>query len=439
MRLTHPLIQIGLGRSEAIDLPAFAETEIWEFRPHRGPAIVDVRKAVTECVESPCDFPAISQAVVEGDRVVLAVDGNIPSVAEVVAGVVDALPLQTLAHLSVLLSQETSPQTLVEVVDAVADRGDVLVHDPQNREQHGYLAANAAAEPIYLNRQLIEADLAIPIITARPAGSLDPNVMDGGVMPAFADADTQNRLRQETIAAGGADDREAAEAAWLLGVQMLVAVMPTARAEVAQVFAGTPAGVRRQTDLANAANHRADVAHRADISEQGREDTAEQEPAAVALAHDAPACSRKAELVFACLDGDRQQQSWQNVARALHVARHLINPGGTIVVTSHLAAPIGRSLRRLASTEDWEKTQKRLARDAGPDTLAATLISQLRQEGRVLLMSDLAAEQIESLGIGAIETPEQINRLIRGHATCAVIRSAQFCGTTQFCQPATAE
>jgi hypothetical protein len=254
--------------------------------------------------------------------------------------------------------------------------------------------------------------------------------MDGGVMPAFADADTQNRLRQETIAAGGADDREAAEAAWLLGVQMLVAVMPTARAEVAQVFAGTPAGVRRQTDLANAANLQADV------FEQDHAETAEQEPTAAALAHEAPACSRKAELVFACLDGDRQQQSWQNVARALHVARHLINPGGTIVVTSHLAAPIGRSLRRLASTEDWEKTQKRLARDAGPDTLAATLISQLRQEGRVLLMSDLAAEQIESLGIGAIETPEQINRLIRGHATCAVIRSAQFCGTAQFCQPA---
>ncbi len=407
MRLTHPLIQIGLGRSEAIDLPTFAETEIWEFRPSRGPAILDVRRAVTQCVESPCDFPAISQAVVEGDRVVLAVDGNIPSVAQVVAGVVDALPLQTLAHLSVLLSQETSPQTLVEVVDAVGDRGEVSVHDPQNREQHGYLAANAAADPIYLNRQLIEADLAVPIITARPVGSLDPNVMDGGVMPAFADADTQNRLRQETIAAGGADDREAAEAAWLLGVQMLVAVMPTARAEVAQVFAGTPAGVRRQTDSANAAN----------------------------AANDVPAYSRKAELVFACLDGDRQQQSWQNVARALHVARHLINPGGTIVVTSHLAAPIGRSLRRLASTEEWEKTQKRLARDAGPDTLAATLISQLRQEGRVLLMSDLAAEQIESLGIGAIETPEQINRLIRGHATCAVIRSAQFCGTAQFCQP----
>jgi hypothetical protein len=398
-RLTATLLRIGFGKHETVVLPAGANREVWEFRPDRGVAIERVRAATARALEAPHDFPAVSQAIVEGDKVVIAVDANIPQVAEIVVGIVDALPLSLISALHVVLSAESQGETADQVRAALSPwpQIEVEIHDPQKREALGYLAANAAAEPIYLNRHLLDADFLIPVLVSRPQGTVDPASLAGGIFPEFTDADTQRRLRAEILAAAGDDDREAAEAAWLLGIQFVVAVLPTAEAEVAAIIAGTPQGIRRITAHA--------------ISASWQRDT-----------------SRKASLVFACLDGDEQQQTWENVARALYVARHLVQPGGTIVITSQLVEPVGRSLRRLASNETYEATWERLAKDRGRDSLAASLLLQMRQEGRILLLSSLPADEIEALGIGAIEKPDQLPRLLDGHDSCAIIRAAQFCG-----------
>jgi nickel-dependent lactate racemase len=389
--------QIGLGRADTLELPARDGMEVWEYRPNRGGSVGDPRAAAARSLGEPCDFPAISQAVVEGDRVVLAVDANIPDPSPVIAGLLDALPIERVAAVTVLLQQEAQPETVAAAEAAAAGRAEVLVHRPDVPEQLGYLAANAAADPIYLNRRLIDADLVVPVITARPVGSLDPHTLDGGVLPAFADTGTQRRLRQETLRADGTDDREASEAAWLLGIQLIVAVLPNAEAKVAGIVAGTAAGIRRAAEHAIEASWRRDT-------------------------------TRRAELVFACLDGDAQQQSWENVARAVHVARHLIQPGGTIVITSRLDRPISRSLHRLATSETAERVQRRLAKDSESTALTAALLLQQRQQGRVLLFSRLPREEVEALGIGAVDRPEQLIKLAEAHASCAIVRSAQYCG-----------
>lgn len=398
-RLTTTVMRIGIGHTETIELPSRGTAEMWEFHPDRGRPVSSARAAAAGAADAPEDFPAISQAVVGGDDVVLAADPNVPQIAEVIAGVVDTLPHDKLGQLSVVLWAEADAATAEEVRSAIEDRPEIVVevHDPENRETLGYLAANGEAEPIYLNRRLLDADLVIPVVTARPAGSLDPSNLDGGIFPAFTDINTQRRLRGETLAAAGIDDREAAEAAWLLGIQVLVAVVPTADARAARVLVGTPKGIRR------AAEHHIESAWRRDVS-------------------------RKASLVFACIDGDHQQQTWDNIARALHVARHLVQPGGTIVVTSRLGQPTGKSLRRLAGSEAFEKMLQRIRKDRGREALAASLLLQLRQEGRVLLLSNLRPEEVEALGIGAIESTDQLLRLAESHDSCAIIRSAQFCG-----------
>lgn len=428
-RLTTTRLRIGIGHAETVELPSSGVVEMWEFHPDRGRRIGSVREAARRAAAAPEDYPPISEAIVDGDAVALAVDPNVPHVAEVVAGVIDTLPHDRIGSLTVVLSGEAQEATAEELRQILAERWivagrpvlpnqsdvperpvisdegsfperggiEITIHDPADRESLGYLAANTAAEPIYLNRRLLDADLVLPIITARPAGSLDPSSLDGGVFPAFADSETQRRLRGETIEAAGQDDREAAEAAWLLGLQVLVAVVPTADAHVARVLAGTPGGIRR------AAEHQVEAGWQRDVS-------------------------RKASLVFACIDGGPQQQTWDNVARALHVARHLVRPGGTIVVTSRVGQRTGKSLRRLAGNETFEELLQHIKKDRGRQALAASLLLQLRQEGRVLLMSDLPAGEIEALGIGAVESTDQLLRLVESHDSCAIIRSAQFCG-----------
>lgn len=399
-------MRIGIGQAKAVELHPKSGVDVWEFRPDRGRPVGDVRVATSRAMRQPEDFPPISSALVTGDSVALAVDANVPEVAKVVAGILDALPLEKIDSLTVVLSDETHSetrdvvqQTLLADTWKLASSNPIVVevHNPDDQEQLGYLAANAAADPIYLNRNLLDADLVIPVIVARPSGALDPSSSDGGIFPSFADAETQRRLRTEALAAAGEDDREASEAAWLLGIQFLVAVVPTAEGEVGMVVAGTPNGIRRVAEPR--------------IESSWRRDS-----------------SRKASMVIACLDGDRQQQTWENVGRALHVARHLIRPGGTIVVTSALHESIGRSLLRLSGSDPSEKIESRIKRDKRREALVAALILQLRREGRILLLSDLPTEHVESLGIGAVEDAQQLLRLLEGHDSCAVVRGAQFCG-----------
>lgn len=392
-------MQIGIGHSQTIEVPGLAGMETWEFCPDRGQAIIDVAQAAARAVTVPEDFPPLAEAIVEGDQIVLALDVNCPEIVPLLLGLVRAVPLDKLGSLTILLSSEATSQTEREITEALAPypQCEIVLHQPEDRTQLGYLAASAAADPIYLNRRLIDADLVIPVFTARPFGSLDPAVMEGGIFPAFADLESQKRVRQETLAGAGVDDQEAREVAWLLGVQFLVSVIPTADARVARVIAGSPPGIRR------AVEHQIEATWQRDIS-------------------------RKADLVFACLDGNQQQQTWDNVARALHVARHLVRPRGSVVITSRLESPVGAALHRLAANVDFERLQAQLAKDKHRDALAASLILEIRQEGRLLMLSRLPAEEVEGLGIGAIEHPSELLRLIPGHRSCAIIRAAQFCG-----------
>ena len=392
-------MRIGIGQFESVEIPQPRAVDVWEFMPNRGVAIGDVSAVTEDAVRHPCDFPAIGEAIVTGDRIALAVDANCPAVGAVVLGILRALPMDDLERVDVVMSSEANETTVSQIRDAVSSYPKCYVerHLATDQEKLAYLAASASAEPIYLNRTIIEADFVVPVVTARPVGSLDPWALDGGVVPAFADSETQKRIRRETLEGAGADDRDASEAAWLLGIQFLVAVVPTAEAEVAGVFAGTPVGIRR------AAEHQIEASWQCDTS-------------------------RKADLVFACLDGDHQQQSWENVARALHVARHLLHPSGTIVITSRLKSPAGPALRKLSASEDSSRLEGQIMKDRHSDAIAAALLYQLRQEGRVLLLSDLPVDQVESLGIGAVENPSQLLRLVEGHQSCAIIRGAQFCG-----------
>lgn len=392
-------MRIGIGQSETVTVLPNGTVDLWEFRPDRGTPLANVRTSAARAAGAPEDFPSISQAIVEGDQVALAVDANVPSLTQVVEGIIDALPMNLIGGLSIVLSDEADAETIEELRSALSSRPEIYieVHDAENRESLGYLAANTAAEPIYLNRRLLDADLVVPLLVARPAGSLDPATLEGGVFPSFTDSETQRRLRTATLEAAGADDLEAAEAAWLLGIQFVVAVIPNADAQVSRIIAGTPRGIRRMVEHSIASSWQRDT-------------------------------SRKASLVFACIDGDHQQQTWENVGRALHVARHLICPGGTIVLASQLRTTAGRSLRRLTSSESLEKTQARIIRDRGRDALAAALLLQVKQEGRVLLLSKLPVDVVESMGLGAIEHAQQLPRLIDGHESCAIIRAAQFCG-----------
>ncbi len=56
---------------------------------------------------------------------------------------------------------------LAEIRSHLADEVEVVVHSSQRRDDLRYLAANASADPIYLNRYIVDADVVVPIVVAR--------------------------------------------------------------------------------------------------------------------------------------------------------------------------------------------------------------------------------------------------------------------------------
>ncbi len=97
------------------------------------------------------DFPPLEQAIVPGDRVAIAVDANIPSIAKVVEGAIRALRQAGAGEIEIVVSDEASETTLESVTRIAGDRDRSLArHAVRKRECLRYLGADEEADPIYL-------------------------------------------------------------------------------------------------------------------------------------------------------------------------------------------------------------------------------------------------------------------------------------------------
>ncbi len=244
---------------------------------------------------------------------------------------------------------------------------------------------------------MLEADVVLPITCAR-----DPQAWAYaglyGIVPWFTDSQTQNRWRHDCAVECKSKKetrlRAAKEVAWLLGIQPVIAVVPGPLGEVDSVFFGNVDAVEKAIN--EAASDRS---------------------------IDCPA--EKVDLVVASIDGDNDQQSWENVARVLFLAENFLNPEGTVAVITRLRKKPGNVFRWLNELEGPESTEQHLMRSSHPQWLAAIEIHRVRQRHTVYLMSQLPAETVEELGMGAISEVEEIEHLIASHGSCLVISGAQ--------------
>lgn len=379
--------------------------EVVTLAPVDLQALPDPRRSIRNALEHAEDFPPIHQAIVPGDRIAIAVDPNLPSLSECVAGVLDAIASDATGHIDVVLGEDAEAATVQRLTEVVGNQATVHVHDPDNQELMGYLAAGESADPIYFNRLILEADFVVPLAIARPQGCMDLRSEAGGVFPLFADRRSQQRVRdaqffenspQETTQSA---QQQIDEAGWLLGILMVVEVLPTVDAQAAEIVAGTPTGVRRRF---------------ASSVESSWQRSAPFSPS----------------LVVACIDGDQQQQNWNNVARALYVARQLLEVGGAIAICCNLTQSPGKALRRLASESSFEDLQKATRKDLSRDGLAATMLLRTREESRIVLASGLPREQLEEMGLGAIDSNQELQHLVDQYPRTVVLRAAQFCVAT---------
>ena len=164
-------VKYGASAILEIDLPENALVVNWVGPAATGEAALE---AAAAAVETPLDFPQLKQATVPGDHVVLAVEPAVPQAAAVVAAIVPALLSGGVATEDITIvrtqadidAQQPDPRSALP--DALRDVVCLATHESGDQNHLAYLAAEPNGEPIYLNRQICEADLVVPIGYLRP-------------------------------------------------------------------------------------------------------------------------------------------------------------------------------------------------------------------------------------------------------------------------------
>ncbi len=407
----------------------------------RDGSIEATRRLAEISLRTPLDFPAITDAILDGDHVALAVDPNVPRVAEIIEGVLTVLRQCQAGRVSIVLWSEASDpclhfltqkfQTISPDVSDGNDASDVdqyvtvTRHNPRDRRELRYVAADADAEAIYLARDLVDADFTLPIIAARASDAAE-RFDKAAIFPLFADSSTMRRY--QTTVPLDESAKMALEIGWLLGVQLQMMVSSDAAGSVARILTGTPEAIRSELDTLHAEEH----------DESGEHETRPH-----------------AELVVAALDGDANVQTWSNVARAAVAASQYTEGDAAIVIWSQLherPSPLWQqelANRRERSTSDeyeyetddqgedsLEESGSAIAERNSPaasdfanwhtDRAWARKLAELMQSQRLFLHSQLSDTDVESLGIGIISSVEELHRLGQTCQAAGMLRAAQF-------------
>jgi hypothetical protein len=197
-------------------------------------AVGTPRELVRAAMESPFGFGPIRTALTPDDRIAVVLDESLPHAAELLAGVLDHLSTAGIAPAAVTVVTAPPGGNQGWIDDLPDEYADVVaeVHDPADRRKFAYLAASEDAEPIYLNRTVVEADAVVVLAgvrfdagrTRRAADALFPAL--SGVNPdAKADAETEPPTARDVL--------------WKLGSAILVQVIP-GTAGIHAVVAGLP-------------------------------------------------------------------------------------------------------------------------------------------------------------------------------------------------------
>ncbi len=364
--------------------------------------IDDVSAAVAVALIDPVDFPSLSDSVVSGDTVAIAVDRELPQVGSVTAAVIATLLEANVAaeKIMVVLADSNDESLIGQKLPAdIFAAINVTTHDPTDKNALAYLAASTAGDPIYVNRIICDADFAIPIGRVVVDTDSGNHIVTGGVFPSFADIGTQQRLASSAAGDKAKNrKREVDEAQWLLGARFTVQLVSGAGDTLLRAMAGDIDSVRAKVAGLAASLWNFEVPD-------------------------------EAALVVATIPGDASQQTWANVARAVTAAARIVRKDGdsptAIAVCSELDLPPGPATSLIIGSANLDEAETLIAEGEFVDADSATKLIRVLRDTKIYLLSQLAENVVEDLGMAWVADPSEINNLCQRHETCTLLANAQ--------------
>ncbi len=379
-----------------LELPDEKVVGLWD-----GPAGLEGEaavEAIRHALGQPLDFPPVRQAVVPGDRVAIALDASLGDVAPVLSVIVDLLQESGV---------EPGDVTVVAATGHGAGLAEELppgisleLHDDADRRRLAYLATTKVGRRIYLNRQITDADVVIPV------GRLGYDPIQGYrgpwsvIFPGLSDQATAASYRQGLVhdtpgqVAPRPELDEAFEVSWLLGTQFHLGLLP-GRSGLAQALCGLAEPVR---DRAIGAVDR--------------------------LWSFRPAS--RAECVIAGIGRAGVPACIDELVEGLVTASRLVTQGGKIVALSQTQGVIGPSLQRLTDAGDPKNAPAALrGHDADPDSVAGRRLARVLAWADVYLYSRMDRQVVEDLSMIPIDHVDDARRLLSRSSSCLLVSHAE--------------
>jgi nickel-dependent lactate racemase len=356
---------------------------------------VEPAAATKQALAAPIDFPPLAAGIVPGDRLAVAVESAVPGLRGVVRGAIDSLLEAGVepADISIVVEDEPTAEAVREEVAAETGTK-VVVHSATDENNLCLVGTMKRGEPLLVNKAIFDADVVLPIGCARVGAASAYEAL----FPRFSNAVMLEKYRspaqREAVAYRIGKQSEVDEAGWMIGVQMIIQVVPSASEEVAYVLAGEPQSVARRGE------------------EMCREQWLWQSP-------------QRVGLVIATVTGDSLAQTWANVGRALAAAESVLDEEGAIAICSNLDDKPGHSIGRLIDCGDLDLAARKIFRDHDADSWPAWYLARALQRGPVYLMSQLNSDTVEDLGVAPVESIDELVRLVGRNESFMVIDDAQ--------------
>jgi hypothetical protein len=356
-----------------------------------GPAAVEL---VTRALGSGSHGPPLSAHVVPGDRAAIAVAGEIPQGDAVLGAVVASLAAGGVAAADTSIL-EAAP------LDA-ARRPDVLTgavpFDARLDTATAYLAADAAARPLYVSRVLVDADIVVAVGNFGWDAALGGRSTEGELWPAFGRLENRASLMLDIARRGRealVDWRGALhDITWQLGVCASLRLVAGRGGSLHAACFGLPEEATRLAREA-AAGWR-------------------------------PAIEEPADLAIATLAAG--SRGFGDVVRAAAAAARVTLPDATVVIAAGETAPPGIVFTRWRQgTPLGPLVREAVASgDDGlvADAVQAKLLARCLDERRLVLLSGLDEAAVEELGFGHAAEIGVVERLANRAEQVVILHEA---------------
>ena len=268
----------------------------------------------------------------------IVLEPSLARAADVVAGVINELLAAQIEpeHIVVVRSDmdpgQTQASLLRKLPHPLKDAIECVVHDPADREMLSYLGPAANGESlVYVNRQVAEADVVIPVGMGSHHELLGNLGVLGIVVPFFCDEETIKRFLspKSSLSKSEKEKRraEAREIVWMLGTRLTLQVVTGDGSSIERVLAGDAEVVEGRS------REVCDHIWRCTVPQ-------------------------RASLVVAGLSGEKSQQTWGNLARTIRAAMQVVEPDGTIAICTELSVRPGAALKKVIGASSLELAAK---------------------------------------------------------------------------------